>query len=213
MTLYLSPYRFGDSAGQLRHLVGPPRRALVIANALDFSTDLVRKEARVEAEIAQLKDLGFAASQLDLRRFFRDPGSLDKRFQGVGLIWTLGGNSFLLRRAMRQSGLDLLLTAWRDDAGIVYGGYSAGAVVATPTLRGIHLVDPPDALAEGYPPEIIWDGLALVPYSIAPHYDSPNPESKLMEGVIEYFREHRMPFKALRDGEVIITRALTSVQK
>ena len=89
----------------------------------------------------------------------------------MGLIWTLGGNSSLLRRAMRQSGLDLLLTAWRDDAGIVYGGYSAGAVVATPTLRGIHLVDPPAALAEGYPPEIIWDGLALVPYSIAPHYD------------------------------------------
>ena len=58
-------------------------RALVIANALDFSTDLVRKEARVEAEIAQLEDLGFAASQLDLRRFFRDPGSLDKRLQGV----------------------------------------------------------------------------------------------------------------------------------
>ena len=34
-----------------------------------------------------------------------------------------------------------------------------------------------------------------------------------MEGVIEYFREHRMPFKALRDGEVIITRALTSAPK
>ena len=79
MTLYLSSCGFGDSAGQLRDLVGPPRRALVIANALDVSTDLVRKEARVEAEIAQLEDLGFVASQLDLRRFFRDPGSLNHR--------------------------------------------------------------------------------------------------------------------------------------
>ena len=106
------------------------------------------------------------------------------------MIWTPGGNSFLLRRAMRQSGLDLFLMARWEDRNLVYGGYSAGAVVVTPTLRGIDLVDPPDQQASGYSAEIVWDGLALVPYCNAPHYDSPHPESKL------------------RDGEVIITRAV-----
>ena len=178
----------------------------MIANALDFSTDLARKEANVGSVIARLQELGFAASETDLRLFFGNPDGIQHRLEGVGLIWTLGGNSFLLRSAMRQSGLDAFLLGHREP-NLVYGGFSAGVVVVTPTLRGIHLVDPPEVVAQVYGAEILWDGLALVPYCIAPHYDSPHPESELIDHAIEYFRSHRMPFKTLRDGEVIITQA------
>ena len=39
---------------------------------------------------------------------------------------------------------------------------------------------------------------------------SAEPSSALIEHAIEYFRDHRLPFKALRDGEVIITQATHS---
>ena len=62
-------------------------------------------------------------------------------------------------------------------------------------------------VAQVYGAEILWDGLGLVAYCIVPHYDFPHSESKLIDRAIEYFRNHRMPFRALRDGDVIITQA------
>ncbi|MYE24474.1 MAG: hypothetical protein F4Y01_11115 [Gammaproteobacteria bacterium] len=211
MILYLSSYRFGDQAKRLRDLVTGPRHAAVIANALDFATDLTRKEDSVGQAISGLRELGFAANEIDLKLYFGNPEALRYRLEGFGLIWTLGGNSFLLRSAMRQSGLDTFLVA-HQESDLVYGGFSAGVVVVTPTLRGIHLVDPPEVVAQAYGADILWDGLSIVPYSIAPHYNSRHPESELIDHVIEYFRSHRMPFKALRDGEVIITGAARSTR-
>ena len=52
--------------------------------------------------------------------------------------------------------------------------------------------------------EIIWDGVGLVDYCFAPHYKSDHPESSLVDKMVEYFVENKMPFKTLRDGEVII---------
>ena len=103
---------------------------------------------------------------------------------------------------MKQSGFDEVLL--EQDAHFVYAGYSAGACAVTPTLRGIHLVDEPEVVPVGYTEEVTWDGLGLVPFSIVPHYRSNHPESALNEKVIEFFIEHKIPFIALRDGEVYI---------
>ena len=87
---------------------------------------------------------------------------------------------------------------------MVYGGYSAGICILTPTLRGLELVDDADFVPDGYDSEIIWDGLGIVPYSIAPHYKSDHPESPAIDNTVEYFKEKNMPFKTLRDGEAIV---------
>lgn len=206
MQLYLSSYRLGDSGAALRKMARGDR-AVVITNALDFSTDGPRTAAGTAREIAELGALGFSARALDLRDYFGRPTSLTEQLQDVALLWAVGGNTFLLRRALRQSGLDNYLLARRGDDALVYAGYSAGACVVTPTLRGIHLADEPERLAEGYDPEVIWDGLGLVPYCIVPHYKSDHPESALMEGVVQYLQANGLPFKTLRDGDVLITAA------
>ena len=54
---------------------------------------------------------------------------------------------------------------------------------------------------------VIWDGLGLVPDSIAPHFKSNNSESGRVDAMVQYFIDHNMPFVALRDGEVIISVA------
>jgi dipeptidase E len=119
-------------------------------------------------------------------------------------VWVTGGNSFVLRRAMRQSGFDEIASVLVRDGVLVYGGYSAGAVVATPTLKGIDLDDDPDELPDEYAAEVIWDGLGLYPKSIAPHYKSDHPESAIIDRVVEYFAANAMPYVTLRDGEAIV---------
>jgi dipeptidase E len=206
MHLYLSSFRFGGRADELRSLARSDS-AVVIANALDYSEDVARKRASSEREMKQLGELGFSATELDLRDCFGRPEALRDVVPKVGLLWVMGGNAFLLRRAFRASGLDEYLLSRRGDPSLVYGGYSAGAIVATPTLRGIELVDPPGVIAPGYDEDIIWEGLGLVPYSLAPHYKSAHADSKRMDDVVGYFVANAMPFRALRDGEVIVERA------
>lgn len=87
---------------------------------------------------------------------------------------------------------------------LVYGGFSAGAVVATTTLAGIDIVDPPDTVPTGYDPEVVWEGLGLVESSIAPHYRSEHPESAPIDTTVEWFEARGMPVLPLRDGEALL---------
>ena len=106
---------------------------------------------------------------------------------------------------MRRSGLDALLIERLGEDAVAYGGYSAGACVAAPTLRGAELVDDPSAVREP-----IWDGLGLVDFSIAPHYRSPHPEAEPMERVVAHFEAHAMPYRTLRDGQAIVVNGDTT---
>lgn len=105
---------------------------------------------------------------------------------------------------MRQSGLDEILREHISDDEIVYGGFSAGACVVGPTLKGVDLVDDPNVVPKGYEKEVIWDGVGLVDFSFAPHFQSYHPESEAMNKVVEFYKTNNMPFRALKDGEVII---------
>ena len=114
---------------------------------------------------------------------------------------------------MKQSGFDDVMTGMLERDEIVYGGFSAGAVVAAPTLRGIELMDDPDEVPPGYAPEPSWDGLGLIDYSIVPHFRSPHPESAAAERAVRHMMGRGMRYRALRDGEVIVwteTRMLSS---
>jgi len=90
-----------------------------------------------------------------------------------------------------------------DDA-IVYGGYSAGIDMLTPSLHGAELVDDPNVVPDNYNPEIIWEGLGLVAYAIAPHYKSDHPESADIEKSVQFLIDNHVPFIALRDGQAIV---------
>lgn len=207
MKLYLSSYRLGDHPEQLAELVGGNKKVAVIPNAVDFSTDLERLAKGREREADDLRAIGLDPEELDLREYFGRPEELEAKLKEYGLIWARGGNSFILRRAMRRSGLDGILRKLVRDDDIVYGGYSAGVSVIGPTLKGVELVDDPAIVPEGYESEIIWDGVGLVDFSFAPHRQSDHPESATMEKVVEFYKKNNMPFRGLKDGEVIIQTA------
>ena len=204
MKLYLSSYRLGNETDKLVSMVQENKRAAVIFNALDFSCDLERKRSTINRELNGLAELGLDPEEFDLRPYFGKPELLKEKISRFGLIWAIGGNSFVLRRSMDQSGFDRFLKENRNNDTFVYAGYSAGVCVLAPTLRGIDLVDDPEVVPEGYQGDIIWEGLSLINYCIAPHYKSDHYESELIDKTVDYFLENKILFKVLRDGEVII---------
>lgn len=206
MRLYLSSYRVGDRAGALLALLGSGKRAAIIENAKDHVSPEVRRLYREEVydPQAELAALGIAGTDLDLRRFFGQKEALSKELLGYDLVWVTGGNAFTLRRAMRQSGFDAVISGMLDRDEIVYGGFSAGAVVAGPSLDGFELMDDPNELAAGYAHNPVRDGLDLIDFAIVPHYRSPHPEAAAAERCARHFASQRRPFRALRDGEAIV---------
>lgn len=204
MKLYLSSYRLSDDSGQLTRMVSGGGHIAVIRNALDFSTDSEKLKEGKEREFEDMCSLGLKPSELDLKSFFGKHSDLLKELKSYDGVWVVGGNAFILRRAMRESGLDDLLKSEALGPEFVYAGYSAGACAVSLTLRGLHNVDFPDDVPEGYPEEPIWDGVGLLPFAIAPHYRSSHPESTEIENSVTYLIDHRIPFVALRDGDAYI---------
>lgn len=144
MRLYLSSYRLGSHPEKLIELSGQARVAIV-GNALDFIPEDARR--RYAAEVYDPRDefvaLGMQTQDLDLRLYFGNPEGLRNALRGIDLVWVLGGNAFLLMRALRASGFPQVIRGMLAADTIAYGGFSAGAVVATPTLKGIELMDDP----------------------------------------------------------------------
>ena len=206
MRLYLSSYRIGDRAGSLLALLGSGKRTAIISNALDNISHTAREIYRDEVYDSHLemRSLGLDTEELDLRRYFGRPDALRAKLAEFDLVWVTGGNAFILRRAMKQSGFDDVIVDMLDNDEIVYGGFSAGAVVAAPTLRGIELMDDPTEVPTGYDAEVSWDGLGLIDYSIVPHFRSPHTESTAAERAVRHLCSRGMRYRALRDGEVIV---------
>ncbi|GAB2685033.1 hypothetical protein GCM10027271_54410 [Saccharopolyspora gloriosae] len=128
---------------------------------------------------------------------------------GLDLVWVVGGNAFVLARAMTQAGFRDALAAQFPRREFTYGGYSAGACVAGPDLRGIDLMDDPAVLPDGYSSTAAPECLGLVPYRIVPHWRSGHPESDSAENAAAHLAEHGSAHRCLRDGEAVNVHDIT----
>jgi dipeptidase E len=200
--LYLSSFRLGRDRGALRDLVSRAGRAALVFNACDiYGDDRLRN---LERETKDIASLGFACQELDLRSYFEDFDGLRSRLETYDLIWVVGGNSFVLARAMTQARFGEAIFEPLQDGRLVYAGYSAGICVTCPDLEGIRLMDEPDALPAGYPKDVQATTLAWVPWRIVPHWRSQHPEAPLAEGAVEYMLQNGLAFRTLRDSQAIV---------
>jgi dipeptidase E len=186
MKLYLSSYHFGDHPQQFSDLIGNNKNIAIIPNALDWSTDLPRRTASLQQEKDGLLQLYLQPDELDLRNYFGKPEELKRKMSEYGAVWVVGGNTFVLRRAYKQSGMDTWLRENITNQEFVYGGYSAGICVLTQDLKNIELMDEPKIVPEGYDSKIIWEGVGLVDFAIVPHYLSNHPESESASREVDY---------------------------
>jgi dipeptidase E len=200
--LYLSSFRLGRDRGALRDLVGRTGRAALVFNACDVYGD--NRLRTLGREIEDIASLGFECEELDLRSYFEDFEGLHHRLDTYDLIWVVGGNSFVLARAMTQSRFGQAVSTPLDDGRLVYAGYSAGICVAAPDLEGIGLMDDPGALPDGYPVDVRATTLGWVPWRIVPHWRSQHPEAPVAELAVEHLLQNGLPFRTLRDGQAIV---------
>jgi len=204
MKLYLSSYRLGDDPQVLVDMVGKNKRAAVIPNALDNIEDKELIREKIRANMDELINLGFNPEVVDLKKYFGKHNELFGKMSEFGLIWVRGGNTFILRRAYKQSGFDKWLLSQKNNKELVYGGYSAGCCILSPTLKGLEIVDEPNIVSKGYSTDVIWDGLDLIDFIFVPHYKSDHPESVKVDETIRYYKKKGMIYKTVRDGEVIV---------
>lgn len=204
MKLFLSSFRLGNDPQKLSDLFTGNKKIAVIANAVDHAADAERDE-RVTYEMNALRSIGLEPEEIDLRKYFFDNSTLVSDVSKFSGVWLRGGNSFVLRKAMAYSGFDAYVLSMKKNIDFVYAGYSAGVCVCGPTLHGVELCDDSQALPKNYLSEIIWDGLGLISYSIAPHYRSNHPETEKIEQVVKYYQQNNIPYVPLADGEFIIT--------
>jgi dipeptidase E len=186
MRLYLSSFRIGNRPDELLKLLGGRRRTALILNADDYK-GIEDRAASLQREIDELNGSGLEPVEVDLRRYFGKTSELRATLAGFDLVYVRGGNAFVLRRAFHQSGADEIMRQLLENDAIVYAGYSAGPCILGPTLRGIEeSADDPTIIPDGYQSPVVWEGLRVLPYAIAPHYRSDHPETAAIDKLVTY---------------------------
>jgi len=200
MKFYLSSYKLGNQTEELVNFLKENKKIGYIPNALDCFSDVQRRKEMEARQLNELKSLGLDPELLDLREYFENKQGLEKKLNELGGVWVNGGNTFVLRQAMKLSGFDDLLLE-KISSDFTYAGFSAAGCVLAPTLDVLQIVDEPTIAYEEIK-EIVWVGLGIVGVAFMPHYDSNHSESEDIAKEIALCEEKNIPYKTLRDGEV-----------
>ena len=196
MKLYLSSIEV-PTPNELAKLLGKPldgTRVAVIPNAQDYYSERVRKYKNQDFA-STLNKLGLSVETIDLRSYDNSE-KLKSKLETFDIVWARGGNTFCLRYEMRRSGFDDVINDLLK-AGIVYGGDSAGALVAGISISGIESADIPE-----YAEEVISEGLRLVPYVVLPHLD--NPEFSDAIAKVEDMHKGKNDLIELKDSQAVV---------
>jgi dipeptidase E len=208
MRMYLSSFKLGNQPEEFQRLAGSVRRAAIIMNALDNFLD--QRALWLGGQTRALNNLGFSVIELDLSLHFQCSSDLRTIMDGINAVWVNGGNAFILRRAMKRSGFDLLLKDALARDALVYAGFSAGAVICYRSMHGLELIDDPNDAPMGYDPQIVWEGLDLLPYALVVHdgVDRSNPNSPHREKA--FYGANAIPYRAIRDGQALVVDGQTT---
>ncbi len=204
MKMYLSSYHVGDFGNELQKLVGKQdAKVAIIANSRDWSDDKKRIDQGNQRELKDMRDLGFEAELFDLRASFGKSNLVD-RLSKFDMVWVLGGNTFILVKAMKLSGFDNVINELIRPGKLVYAGYSAAFCAVSPSLDGVEIVDDINATASGYEDIEVKEGYGLIDFYPIVHFRSNHHESEDVEKEYEYVKSKGRKFKTFCDGDVYI---------
>jgi len=155
-----------------------------------------KKRGFVKVVRNELKNAGLKLEDTDLRKF-NDADQLYQHLKKFDVIWCGGGNTWYLRYLIRKSGFETAIKRLIKN-GKIYCGDSAGAIIATPTLKYVDLVDDPDDA-----PEVIEKGLKFVDFTIVPHwgYDKYTKELTKMR---DSLKKDGFEVKTITDNQAIV---------
>lgn len=212
MRLFLASQDLGKFPEVLAKLVGEKKRALVISNTRDYYQDEERIQKSLEKTFVNLDKIGIKSKRLDLRKYFGKPEELTKDVEtyNPGLIFSIGGNVFCLATAMHESGMDKIIRQGLANDNFVYGGYSAGAMVASEDLGLYNAADfhdktckMSDKVVQTYHIKPTFQGLSLIPQYILPHMDREDHIDSMKQR-LENIKQANKATILLNDADVYI---------
>ncbi|MCR5186331.1 MAG: peptidase E [Clostridia bacterium] len=173
----------------------------MIFNALD-TKDKEKINNNIKEDTSLLEIIGFDVTVIDLKDYFGKYDELKHVCQNYNAFCVMGGNTFVLREALRYSGFDILLKEMSNSNNYLYIGYSAGSSVLSENLDIFKIVDEPiNCYNNG---DIIHDGIGLINYVFIPHYKSDYHKAHLIDKIVDICERDNIAYKALSDGEIII---------
>ena len=198
MKLFLSSVSIADANQQaFLDLVGKDAQDISVAlieNGADMYTSdhrewVDRARGMIQATVGKVV-------RFDLRDY-SNAGVVKNDLSKFDVIWVGGGNAFYLRWLSRQSGFDVAI---KDliAKGIVYGGDSAGAIIAGPTIDNFQLADTPEDA-----PEVILDGFGLTDIVPIPHYGNQK-YGHIMRAIEDKFKLSGYRAVPIADEQAII---------
>jgi dipeptidase E len=166
------------------------RRVLFVPYSVADRSDLARRARE------RFAPLGI---EIDSIHECADAASARGAVERARAIVVSGGNTFRLLKALHDGGL-IEPIARRVAGGMPYVGWSAGSIVACPTIRtsnDMAIVEPPTLRA-----------LGLVPFQINAHYIDADPGSTHMgetreQRLAEFHEENDTPIVAIREGAIL----------
>jgi len=188
-TLHGSGY-LDHAEREIREALGAIKRVLFVPFAL-YDRDAYAAQARKRFE-----EMGFALESIHEAT---DPKAAENKVDKAEAIFIGGGNTFRLLASLYR--FDLLGTIRRRvQEGMLYIGSSAGAVVASPTIKTTNdmpIVEPPS-----------FNSLGLISFQINAHYLDPDPNSTHMGETREvrinqFLEDNDIPVVGLREGCMI----------
>ncbi|HSX00386.1 MAG TPA: Type 1 glutamine amidotransferase-like domain-containing protein [Patescibacteria group bacterium] len=199
MKLFLSSLTLSASqSSELARLVGKEPRAITMAyveNAADTYDESDR--GWVAANHAAIESHGYDVEAIDLREYNRRPSLLKDKLRTKDVIWFGGGNTFYLRWLLKDTGVDVMLQELIPQ-GLVYGGDSAGAIIAGPTLKHFEAADDPNDA-----PEVVFSGLKLTNMVVVPHMDSVK-FAPVIQKIADQLQADGFTIVPLRDAQALI---------
>lgn len=199
MKLFLSSLAISNPQGvELAKLVGKAPKDIKLAlieNAADTYAEGSR--AWVDQNRAAIQSHDFDVEIIDIRQYKGKLSELKDKLVAKDVIWFGGGNTYYLRWLLKDTGMDKLLGELVEQ-GKVYGGGSAGAIIAGPTLKHFETADDPkDA------PEVILDGLGFTDSVVVPHMDNAKFAS-IIHGINDKLKADEYKTVPLGDAQAVV---------
>lgn len=142
------------------------------------------------------------AKENDVKFNFIDNSSVDfsekEKIKGSNILLITGGNTFTLLNNIKKNGLDKEIIALSNKDGFVIAGFSAGAVILTPT---INIVTKEWSYGKDVNTVGLNDmrGLSLIDFEVLPHYtDADN------DALTGYRNESVFDVKSISDTDYIL---------
>lgn len=118
-----------------------------------------------------IRGKGYQIELIDLCKWLENSDGLYEALSKNDVIWVGGGHTYYLRWILQKTGADNIITSLIEK-GKVYVGWSAGAVVAGPTIEHFDMMgDEPDVA-----PTVVLAGLNLIKSIVVPHMGNPDFE-------------------------------------